>query len=367
MSIAFLFLTYDNFKNINIMKEFLKDQNIYIHPKYPNNVDTYFSEYIINDLIYTEWGKFSIIDATLNLLKNSYTNKKNEWFILLSEDCYPLYDFDTFEKKFNLLMKKYNNKSIFNFKYKIGNYWKTSQWWILNRYDVSIILSNITDKTLFKNIKCAYDEIYFLSVLKWHNPYYEFINIPFMYDVWLSPTIQKSPQYFNHLLSQDYTYIDDNKCLFIRKITKQFNKNILILKKKLLVIYIGTNTNQNIITDNSFDIILIIAININLINEELRNRAIYIINIIYKFYYETILTICNQEYIKNWNLVIFTTETFNINNQNNNIDKSKKYLPYNKFVFSHYEKIKYHNIKKFYYIKDEKNNLAFCYKPIMKN
>lgn len=363
MNIAFLFLTYDNFTNIDIMKKFLKNQNIYIHPKYPNNVNDYFKEYIINNLIYTEWNKFSIVDATLNLLKTAYHNKNNEWFILLSEDCYPLYDFNIFEKNFNSFMNKYNNKSIFNFKYKIENYWKTSQWWILNRCDVKIILSNIKNKSLFQIKNTAYDEIYFLSVLKWYNSNYEFINMPLMYDVWLSPTIQRSPQYFNHLLAQDYEYINKHNCLFIRKITKIFNQNIIILKKKLLVIYIGTNTNQNIINDNSFDIILIIAININLINENLRNRAIYIINIIYKFYYETILAMCNKEYINNWDLVIFTTETFNINNQNNEIDKSKKYLPYDKFIFSQYEKLNLNNIKKFYYIKDEKKNLAFCYKP----
>ena len=41
MSYAFLFLTYDNFVNKDIIKEFTKDQNIYIHPKFPNNVDNY--------------------------------------------------------------------------------------------------------------------------------------------------------------------------------------------------------------------------------------------------------------------------------------------------------------------------------------
>ena len=50
MSYAFLFLTYDNFVNKDIIKEFTKDQNIYIHPKFPNNVDNYFKSFIINDL-----------------------------------------------------------------------------------------------------------------------------------------------------------------------------------------------------------------------------------------------------------------------------------------------------------------------------
>jgi hypothetical protein len=56
-----------------------------------------------------------------------------------------------------------------------------------------------------------------------------------------------------------------------------------------------------------------------------------------------------EKYLQNWNLVIFTTENFDLTNYNS-IEKIKKYLPY-----------KHKNNKQiFYYINDNKNNLAFC-------
>jgi len=88
-----------------------------------------------------------------------------------------------------------------------------------------------------------------------------------MYDKWLENTIQKSPQYFNHVLSNDLKYIKLHKCFFIRKITNKFSLLKYKIKKKLYVIYIGTETNQdNIIFNKEFDIILIISININFRN-----------------------------------------------------------------------------------------------------
>jgi outer membrane protein TolC len=77
MSIAFLFLTYDNFTNNTIIKKFIKNQNIYIHPKYPNNVNKEFKSYIIKNLIDTKWGEYSIVDATLNLLKEAFNVTNN--------------------------------------------------------------------------------------------------------------------------------------------------------------------------------------------------------------------------------------------------------------------------------------------------
>jgi hypothetical protein len=347
MEFAFLFLTYSNFTNQNIMKKFLKNTNIYIHPKYPNNVDFYFKKYIINNLIDTKWGDYSIVLATINLLNEAYLNTNNKWFILLSEDSFPIFTFNKFKNQLNKF-----NKSLFSFHKKENNFWKTSQWWILIREDVKIILDNhFNNNLIFKNQHFklgAFDEFYFLSVLKWNNPNYEFINYTVMYNKWLINTIQKSPQYFNCLLNTDHSYIKINKPFFIRKITDKFSLNKYKTKKKLYVIYIGTETNQdNIILNDNFDIILIISININNIKKEIINSAIYIINIIYKFYYETIKAICNENYIKNWNIIIFTTEKFNLNNYNH-IDKNKK-----KLLNTNLE---------FYFITDNDNNLAYCYK-----
>ena len=197
MTYAFLFLTYDNplydLSNIN--------NNIYIHPKYPSKVNHKYRKYIIKNLIHhTKWCDYSIVEATLNLLKEALDNDSNRWFILLSEDTYPMYNNDEFVKQFNNI---HQDRSIFNYKYKYKYYYKTSQWWILNRSDAEIIINN--------KIKYSYrfqyriqdgcpDEYFFLSILMWENPHYEFTNKQIMYDKWLEYTIQKNPIYFNNLL-----------------------------------------------------------------------------------------------------------------------------------------------------------------------
>lgn len=339
MTCAFLFLTYSNPN-----KKFSNIKNMYIHPKYPEYVNEKFKSFIIKNLVKTEWGSYSIVDATLNLLKEAFQNEENKWFILLSEDSYPIYN----------KIKIKGNKSIFNFKNKYKDYWKTSQWWILKREDVKIIIDN-EKKYLNKFSKRitdgAIDEYYFLSILKWNNPNYEFIDMPVMYDKWLTNVIQKSPQYFNNLLKNDIKNIKNNNSLFIRKVLPNFSLKEYQTKDKLYIIFIGSETDQeNIIFDDKFDIILIISIKLDLIKKEIVKKAIYIINIVYKFHYETIISITNEDYIKNWKIIIFTTEKFNINSHNK-IEKDKKQLPIN-----------INNNKYFYYIKDNNGNLAYCYK-----
>jgi hypothetical protein len=345
MTIAFLFLTYDNITHADVIKEYTKKDNIYLHPKYPQNVNQYFKKYIISNLVETEWGKYSIVEATLNLLEAAFQKEENDWFILLSQDIYPLFNYIKLKK---LLDKQ--NSSLFDLKYKRDNYWKTAQWWILNRQDVEIILKNKSYKSKFqKNFGyAAIDELYFLTVLKWNNPKYYFTNMKVMYDKWLKNVVQKSPSTFNHLIKNDFDYIKENNCLFIRKVTPIFNLVEYKPKKKLYVIYIGTETKQDIPENDSFDIIILTSLKLNKIKENIRNRAIYIHHIIHSTFFDCILSIAKDPFIKFWSIVIFTTETFNLNNYNS-IEKKRSSLPGN---------IK-NNIEQFYYIKDNNNQLAF--------
>ena len=351
MSFAFLYLVYD--KVIPNMKEYIKNNNLYIHPK--NKIDDKYKKYVIKNIVQTEWCNYSIVQATLNLLSEAFKNKDNEWFFLLSQDSYPIYDYKEFINNFNQL---HHNQSIFNYKDKIDfqdkTYYKTSQWWILKRDDVQIILNNKYELDL-KNV-CP-DEYYFLTILKWNNTNYKYTDAQIMYDVWLNNTIQKSPLMFNHILKHDLQKINKNKSLFIRKVTPTFNLNIYKPKKKLYVIYIGTETTQNIPVNDEFDIIILAAI--KNIDPKIIERSIYIYNIIYKFLYETILSLCQEEYLKNWDLVIFTTEKFNLNNYNS-LSKIKQKLPTKNLVFQNNN---VENKEEFYYITDNNNNLAFCYKP----
>ena len=349
MGIALLLLTYTNPNKY--LDNLITKTNTYIHPKYPDKVDSKYQKYIIKNLINpTEWCDLSIVNATINLLETALMDRSNTFFILLSEDCYPLYTIDNLNNMLGEL-------SIFNFKSTINNYYKTSQWWVLNYTDANLVFNTrhkYINKFKQKNkLGCA-DELYFLTILKWENQSYKFKHAQPIYDKWLNNTIQQSPAFINHLLKYDHNQIKLNECLFVRKITPTFNIDKYDICRKLYIIYIGTETDQStIVLNDDFDLMLIISINIEKVRSDLIERCIYAFKIIYKFFFETILNICIEPYILEWDLVIFTSEKFNTSNYNS-IDKQRQYLP-GKIL---------NNVKRFYYIKDNNGELAFCYKKI---
>jgi hypothetical protein len=368
MKIAFLGLIYDNFVNYDYVMKFLLNGNIYIHSKYPDKINKDLKKSLIPTQIDTAWGSSSIVDATLELLKYAYEDKTNGWFILLSQDCYPIYSYEEFLEKFN----KIKEKSSFNYINKTKNLWKTSQWWILTRKDVELIISNLNkyDIIIKNEIKKmmktagAYDELYFLSLLKRINTNYEYNNIQIMYDRWLSYTIQKSPVIFNKIFKDDLDEIQSKGSLFIRKVLDNFKLDIQQSKRKVYIITIGEGTDQNnIIFKDDFDIIILTFIDINKILPHIIKRSVYIYKVIYKFYYETVLDLSLDKHFNKWSIIIFTTETFNINNYNK-IVKIKNSLPYKNFIFdtNKLKNKKIENDKKYYYIIDNKNQYAFCYK-----
>lgn len=321
MKFALLFLIYDKILHKKMIK-FIKNFNIYIHPKYPEKINKNLDKYIIKNLIETQWAKISIVEASINLLKEAYKNIDNEWFILLSGDTIPVFkNYDTFIDKFNKI-QNYRNLSIFNFIIKKDIYYKTSQWWILNRFDVSIILNNynkyINKFIYFKNSKTfatAIDEIFFLSILKLENKDYIFINTNNMYTRWLK-TLSVSPVIFNKITKNDIKDIKKEKSLFIRKITRDFSNKIYNNKRKLIFITFGILTNINdylsLLSNTDVDFALIYFKNID---PEIFKNFIYIYKIKYiNDSYQIIIEILKHHNIfKQWkDGLLFIPETFNI-------------------------------------------------------
>lgn len=95
--IAFLFLTLDNPNYPNIWNEYFKNHhhliNIYIHPKFPNNLSWNTHNMIIN-LKDTAWG--FIVNAYISLFEEAYQNKTNVKFVTISESCLPIKPFMNF-------------------------------------------------------------------------------------------------------------------------------------------------------------------------------------------------------------------------------------------------------------------------------
>jgi len=232
-NICLLFLTYSNITHINEYDDYLENCNIYIHPKYPENVDESLKKYIIPNLIETKWGDKSIINATLELLKEAYKNDNNNWFILCSEDMFPLVNYENLTKY--LASQKY---SIFDVMDNSKN--KTSQFWALKRDDVSKILSNQNKwDSIFNKIpkKTAVDELFFLPLLKLIDSNYTFTDSKFCYVKWFKNFISKHPTTFNCLLQSDLKDIERNHSCFIRK-TYQTFQNALCPDKPLTILLV---------------------------------------------------------------------------------------------------------------------------------
>jgi hypothetical protein len=360
MKFAFLFLTYDNIYNFEHIIKFVDKDNLYIHPKFPNNINSNLKKYVISDLVKTEWGEYSIVKATINLLQEASKNPDNTYFVLLSSDSYPIYDKKTFIKNFNKLTKNKVNNSCFNFlgsirriseardtaglssaqvllkPGEIENFYKTSQWWILSRNDVQVILD--TESKYFKlfqyrKIKsAAIDELYFLTVLMMEDKNYKYTNCNWMYTKWKKYVFSMHPAIINKITDLDLKEIKKNKGLFIRKVTDNFDFIPIKYNKMLCIITIGTETNQKnvdlFMKENKYkcDFIIFSFINADQLKVKLDN-VLYIYNIQYKFFYNNVLELCvnSKELLKKYiNGILFITERFNLDlNINNNFINDK--------------------------------------------
>jgi hypothetical protein len=314
-------------------------------------------------LIETKWGESSIIDATIKLLTDSYNSEENMWFVLLSQDSYPLYSFETFATKINRMTQ--GNASIFNLINENNGISKTSQWWILHRKDVKTILENDSAyRKVFKMGKKsdgAFDEFYLLSLLRWVDSSFFFINKKVMYDDFQEGTIQKSPKLFNKLITYDKNKIKDSDSLFIRKVSSSFTMKLYETKRKLFVLNIGTETEQLKILENiksDTDLIILSSIKLEHIHNDIIVKSICTIQIIHNFLLDSILSLCSSDYIKVWDSILFTTEKYDLSNVYFLENLIEKKLPFDGLI---------DNPKQFMFINDKNGNIAFHkdnkYKP----
>ncbi|CAN0907323.1 Glycosyltransferase BC10 [Linum grandiflorum] len=129
----------------------------------------------------SEWGKMSMCDAERRLLANALLDISNEWFILLSESCIPLYNFSIIYRY--IAKSKYSFVGAFDDQgpYGRGRYnenmapevnitqWrKGSQWFELNR---ELAVKLVEDTKYYPKFEefckphCYVDEHYFPTML----------------------------------------------------------------------------------------------------------------------------------------------------------------------------------------------------------
>tara|TARA_B110000971_G_scaffold220867_2_gene265851 strand:- start:3179 stop:4528 length:1350 start_codon:yes stop_codon:yes gene_type:complete len=238
-SIALMFLVDNDIYHINrfIEQKYFDECSVYIHPK-RNVICRDCQQYVIKDTVQTSWADNSIVTATINLLRTAYQEPTNQWFVLLSYDAYPLFNMSDFASKLN----KYQ-KSLFDVANDRTS--KTSQFWIMNRKDVSTIISNSNRLSLQrKPASGAPDENYFLPLLRLVDPQYSFLNKRPMYVEWLPNVIARHPATFNKVMNIDTRLMDEAGSFFFRKTTKHLEVGIRT-KDNYLIFYIGDHTNQD--------------------------------------------------------------------------------------------------------------------------
>ncbi|XP_057959625.1 glycosyltransferase BC10 isoform X2 [Malania oleifera] len=186
--IAFMFLTKGPLPLAPLWERFLKGHEK-LYSLYVHSLPSFHAQFPSSSVFYgrqipsqvAEWGRMSICDAERRLLANALLDISNEWFVLLSESCIPIYNFS--------FIYHYINRSKYSFigafddpgPYGRGRYdenmapevnitqWrKGSQWFEINR---RLAINIVEDTTFYPKFKyfcrpaCYVDEHYFPTML----------------------------------------------------------------------------------------------------------------------------------------------------------------------------------------------------------
>lgn len=181
--IIFCFLTYNDIIPIKYWNDFFKNistdkYQVWIHPKYFIDQNIYnFPVNIVKNKIKTDdKSGISIVRASIQLFKESIQNNYGKNIIFCSQNCIPLYDFNTYLNLLNKLDKSIISSKHFSknryrhIHYDLkkyiteDNFVKQQPNMILIREDVELLIEN--DYTFyFENIQCP-DEHYFINILQ---------------------------------------------------------------------------------------------------------------------------------------------------------------------------------------------------------
>ncbi|KAK1375831.1 glycosyltransferase BC10 [Heracleum sosnowskyi] len=186
--IAFMFLTKGPLPLAPLWERFFsghdRQYSIYIHslpsfvPNFPAS-SVFYKRQIPSEV--SEWGKMSMCDAERRLLANALLDMSNEWFVLLSESCIPLYNFSVIYHY--IKNSKYSfigafddpgpfGRGRYNYmmapEVEITHWRKGSQWFEINR---KLAVNIVEDTTFYPKFTdfckpaCYVDEHYFPTML----------------------------------------------------------------------------------------------------------------------------------------------------------------------------------------------------------
>jgi hypothetical protein len=263
--IAFLALTDSSFKKERLMKSFFnkKDSNIYnlyIHNKNPIK-NKYFQNFCLPDeyKVETEWGKYSLVLATIRLMKYALKDLNNDKFILISDSHCPLYNMkdmcdkiyelypklsfsiqnivdNEVSKRYKLIFNESINKNNILINQKSADF--VSQWFIANRDDIEFFVEKEPKlRYLFEENKITLaDEMYFALIANHFNK--SWINKRHCYFDWWKKTDpelvkeghREQPHTYCCVRNKFIKQLREQDFLFFRKIYKDtfLDENFLL-------------------------------------------------------------------------------------------------------------------------------------------
>ncbi|MFQ6642850.1 hypothetical protein Gotur_018320 [Gossypium turneri] len=186
--IAFMFLTKGPLPLSPVWERFF-DGHQGLYSVYVHSLPSFDAEFPPSSVFYrrqipsqvSEWGKMSMCDAERRLLANALLDISNEWFILLSESCIPLYNFSVIyhyikKSKYSFIgafddpgphgQGRYNESMAPEV--NLTQWRKGSQWFEINRKLAVNIVEDITYYPKFEQFcrpACYVDEHYFPTML----------------------------------------------------------------------------------------------------------------------------------------------------------------------------------------------------------
>lgn len=184
--VAFLNLTYDSFNQDNLWKQFFDSGdpdswNLYIHSK--TSPPSIFSKYYIPNIVPTDWGHFSLVEATIEMMKEALKDEHNEYFSLISGAHIPLYSLDcmvgliknrykttTFSKHFSFSTKAASQRILKEgvLEKRFKEYYAVCQFSVWRRAEVLAFVETFEEysKYFVKKHVIFADEFYFWAVAR---------------------------------------------------------------------------------------------------------------------------------------------------------------------------------------------------------
>ena len=229
--LAHLFLVRASLHHEALWEEFFSEAgdafSIYVHPKWPENVTTgLFRNRFVPGRRPTEYGRISIVQAELCLLRASLGDAANQFFLLHSESCIPLRPFSAVYREVFALGTSwfsYHRGSMSRYRQIDArlvpekHFYKASQFFCLSRRHAEFILAN-GDLTAWKNATFA-EEHFLPTVLSMHGRLGECARRALTFADWSVSRRESvsSPTTFHRLLPGDAAMLEACDCLFARK------------------------------------------------------------------------------------------------------------------------------------------------------